>query len=447
MEQSAEGVKRVFLETFGCQMNDNDSERILGFLKNINYTRTSKPTDADLIILNTCSVRDKAEQKVYSALGRFKELKEERPGLILGVAGCVAQQEGKKLLKRAPYLDLVFGPQNIHRLPDLIGEISKKRGRLVAVEQSESIDENEYGLLSAADGRAFVSIMRGCDNFCAYCIVPYTRGREVSRRSADIIGEVSRLAEGGVKEVTLLGQNVNSYGAGGAEVSFPELLRLVARIDGIRRVRFITSHPKDISVGLIRLFGEEPKLARHIHLPVQSGSDRVLKAMGRGYTASHYSSKVRLIKNLHPDISVTTDIIVGFPGETEDEFEETIALLRDLRFDNIFSFMYSPRPLTKAAAFTGHVPADVRSKRLQRLQDAQRCITLERSRELVGRRVEVLLEGASTAPGEREFSGRTSCNRIVRFPYEGVLPDSIVEVVVTEAYPNSLRAEFPPQGK
>ena len=281
MEQSAEGVKRVFLDTFGCQMNDNDSERILGFLKNINYTRTSKPTDADLIILNTCSVRDKAEQKVYSALGRFKDLKGERPGLILCVAGCVAQQEGKKLLKRAPYLDLVFGPQNINRLPDLIGEISKKRARLTAVEQSASIDENEYGLSSASDGRAFVSIMRGCDNFCAYCIVPYTRGREVSRRSADIIDEVSRLAEGGVKEVTLLGQNVNSYGKGGAEVSFPELLRLVARIDGIRRVRFITSHPRDISVELIRLFGEEPKLARHIHLPVQSGSDRVLQAMGR----------------------------------------------------------------------------------------------------------------------------------------------------------------------
>ena len=446
MEQSAEGVKRVFLDTFGCQMNDNDSERILGFLKNINYTRTSKPTDADLIILNTCSVRDKAEQKVYSALGRFKDLKDERPGLILCVAGCVAQQEGEKLLKRAPYLDLVFGPQNIHRLPDLIGEISKKRGRLVAVEQSASIDESEYGLSSASDKRAFVSIMRGCDNFCAYCIVPYTRGREVSRRSADIIDEVSRLAEGGVKEVTLLGQNVNSYGVGGAEVSFPELLRLVARIDGIRRVRFITSHPKDISVGLIRLFGEEPKLARHIHLPVQSGSDRVLKAMGRGYTASHYASKARLIKSLHPDIAVTTDIIVGFPGETEDEFEETIALLRDLRFDNIFSFMYSPRPLTKAAAFDGQVPADVRSRRLQRLQDAQRQITLERSRELVGRRVEVLLEGAPK-PGECEFSGRTSCNRIVRFSHDGALPDSIVEVVVTEAYPNSLRAEFPVHGK
>lgn len=446
MEQIKEGVKRVFLETFGCQMNDNDSERILGFLKNISYIRTSEPSDADLIILNTCSVRDKAEQKVYSALGRFRELKEERPGLIVGVAGCVAQQEGQKLLKRAPYLDLVFGPHNIHKLPDLIGEISEKRARLVAVEQSASIDENEYGLISALGEKAYVSIMRGCDNFCSYCIVPYTRGREVSRESADILDEVTRLVESGVQEVTLLGQNVNSYGAG-ADVSFPELLRLVAGVDGIRRVRFVTSHPKDISEELIYLFGEELKLARHMHLPVQSGSDRVLKEMGRGYTASGYATKVQLIKRLYPDMAITTDIIVGFPGETEAEFEETMALLMALRFENVFSFMYSPRPLTRAASFVGQLPLDVRSERLQRLQDAQREITLARNLELVGRRVEVLVEGTSKSDGSR-FSGRTSCNRIVNFPYDGINgPGAFVEVVVTEAYPNSLRGEVPQQGK
>lgn len=446
MEQIKEDVKRVFLETFGCQMNENDSERILGLLQNIRYIRTNEPASADLIILNTCSIRDKAEQKVYSALGRFRELKEERPGLIVGVAGCVAQQEGQKLLKRAPYLDLVFGPHNIHRLPELIGEISEKKARLVAVEQSASIDENEYGLVSASGDKAFVSIMRGCDNFCAYCIVPYTRGREVSRESGDIIDEVTRLAEGGVKELMLLGQNVNSYGAG-ADVSFPELLRLVARVDGIRRVRFITSHPKDISEELIYLFAEVRKLARHMHLPVQSGSDRVLKEMGRGYTASEYAAKVKLLKRLYPEMAVTTDIIVGFPGETEDEFEETMALIRALRFENVFSFMYSPRPLTRAASFEGQLPLEVRSERLQGLQETQREISLERNLELVGRRVEVLVEGTSKSD-ESEFSGRTSCNRIVNFPFDGVAePGAIIEVVITGAYPNSLRGEVPRQGK
>ncbi len=446
MEQTKEGVKKVFLETFGCQMNENDSERILGFLKDIRYIRTNEPASADLIILNTCSIRDKAEQKVYSALGRFRELKEERPGLIVSVAGCVAQQEGQKLLKRAPYLDLVLGPHNIHRLPDLIGEIGEKKARLVAVEQSASIDENEYGFVAASGEKASVSIMRGCDNFCAYCIVPYTRGREVSRESGDIIDEVARLAEGGVRELTLLGQNVNSYGAG-SDVSFPGLLRLVTRVDGIRRVRFITSHPKDISEELIYLFAEELKLARHMHLPVQSGSDRVLREMGRGYTASGYAAKVKLLKRLYPEMAVTTDIIVGFPGETEDEFEETMALLRALRFENVFSFMYSPRPLTRAASFEGQLPLEVRSERLQRLQEAQREISLERNLELVGRRVEVIVEGTSKSD-ESEFSGRTSCNRIVNFPFDGAAaPGDFIEVAVTEAYPNSLRGEVPQQGK
>src|SRR5574337_355801 len=393
MEEALSVDKKVFLETFGCQMNENDSDRILGFLKDVRYSRTYEPDKADLIILNTCSIRDKAEQKVYSALGRFKDLKHGNPGLIIGVSGCVAQQEGAKLLKRAPYLDIVFGPHNIHRLKDLLAEASLKN-RPVAVEQSAEIGADEYGITLPATGhKAFVSIMRGCDNFCAYCIVPYTRGREVSRASLEIIEEVKRLSDKGVREVTLLGQNVNSYGNNGGDVSFPVLLKMAAGVDGIKRVRFITSHPKDISEELIFLFKDEPKLCRHIHLPVQSGSDEVLRKMGRGYTKDEYLSRVSLLKSLYPDMAIPTDIIVGFPGETGAGFGETMALLDTVRFDNIFSFMYSPRPGTRAASFTEQVAFDVKSERLRVLQEAQREITFQRNRSLVGSKIEVLVEG------------------------------------------------------
>ncbi len=441
MEEALREGKKVFLETFGCQMNENDSDRILGFLKDIRYTRTYEPADADLIIINTCSIRDKAEQKVYSTLGRFKTLKSENPGLIIGVAGCVAQQEGEKLLKRAPYLDIVFGPDNIHRLKDFISEASLK-SRVVAIEQKAEIDGDEYGLhLPSAGQKAFVSIMRGCDNFCSYCIVPYTRGREVSRPSSDIIEEVKRLADEGVMEVTLIGQNVNSYGNSGKDISFPELLRKAAKVDGIKRVRFITSHPKDISEELIYLFKEEPKLCRHIHLPVQSGSNAVLKMMGRGYTRQQYLLKLSLLKALYPEMAVTTDIIVGFPGESESDFEDTMELIKDVRFGNIFSFMYSPRPNTKAAAFKDQVPFEVKSERLKTLQEAQREIALERNLRLVGSALEVLVEGRSKADGG-EFMGRTSCNRIVNFPAPEGFPAEagcLIDVRITHALSNSLR--------
>ncbi len=435
--------KLVFLETFGCQMNDNDSLRMLAILKDLGYSRTAAPEMADLIIINTCSVRGKAEQKVYSTIGRFKRLKREKPSLVIGVAGCVAQQEGERLLKRSPYLDIVFGPQNIHRLEEILSAASLGKERIVATAQSAAIDETEYGRIMPASGeKASVSIMRGCDNFCSYCIVPYTRGREVSRGSAEIIREVSELASSGVMEVTLLGQNVNSYGAGGkADAAFPELLRMVAGIEGIRRVRFITSHPKDISEELIRLFGDEPKLCRHIHLPVQSGSDPVLKRMGRGYTKKEYLSKVSMLRELYPDISVTTDIIVGFPGETEADFDATMDLLNEVRFDNVFSFMYSPRPGTPAAGFAGQTPLDVKSRRLQLLQETQKGITMERSRALVGRRAEVLVEGESKARPE-EVSGRTSCNRIVNFRGAGVPAGTLADVMITDALPNSLRGVY-----
>ncbi|MBI5643916.1 MAG: tRNA (N6-isopentenyl adenosine(37)-C2)-methylthiotransferase MiaB [Deltaproteobacteria bacterium] len=442
------GEKRVFLETFGFQMNESDSERILGLLKDINYVRTEEPAGADLIIINTCSVRDKAEQKVYSALGRYRGLKAENPGLIIGVSGCVAQQVGARLLKRVPYLDIVFGPQNIHKLKDLLDEVSLNRSRVAAVEQNASIDEGEYGYTEPGGSKAYVSIMRGCDNFCSYCIVPFTRGREVSRKSPEIIEEITRLAGAGVKEVILLGQNVNSYGTGGqGDISFTGLLKKVSKINGIKRIRFVTSHPKDISDELIYLFNDEPRLCRHLHLPVQSGSDGILKNMRRGYTASEYMSKVSLLKKLYPDMAITSDIIVGFPGETESDFEDTMRLIKEVRFDNIFSFMYSPRPDTKAAKFDGQLPLEVRSERLKVLQEAQREISIGRNRELLGRTVEVFIEGPSKAdPSERY--GRTSCNRIINFPAAGtesslVSTGCIIDVTITEVFPNSLRGMVP----
>ncbi|MBW7956556.1 MAG: tRNA (N6-isopentenyl adenosine(37)-C2)-methylthiotransferase MiaB [Deltaproteobacteria bacterium] len=450
----AEGLhgreKLVFLETFGCQMNENDSERMLGVLKGLSYTRTKDPSEADLILINTCSIRDKAEQKVYSILGRFKLLKKERPGLVIGVAGCVAQQEGERLLKRAPHLDIVFGPHNVHKLKELLLQADTGR-KVVVTEQTGEISPEEYGIEPVElEEKAFVSIMRGCNNFCSYCIVPYTRGREVSRNSADILREIDGLVKKGVKEVTLLGQNVNSYGTGGGgDVSFPELLRKVCRVDGLSRVRFITSHPKDISDELIHLFGEEPKLCRHVHLPVQSGSDSVLSAMGRGYSVEEYLSKVGLLKKLYPDMAITTDIIVGFPGETGADYEATMGLLRTVRFDNIFSFMYSPRPGTRAAGLPDQFPLEVRSERLQRLQEEQKEITNEKMKALVGKTLEVLVEGGSKID-PTELSGRTSCNRIVNFPGSAGLqagPGCLIEVTITEAYQNSLRGEVRAAGR
>ncbi|MCC6503208.1 MAG: tRNA (N6-isopentenyl adenosine(37)-C2)-methylthiotransferase MiaB [Deltaproteobacteria bacterium] len=445
MEESSENrEKLVFLETFGCQMNDNDSERMLGILKGINFARTDDPNCADLILINTCTVRDKAEQKVYSTLGRYKELKRGRPGLIIGIAGCVAQQQGEKLLKRAPHLDMVFGPHNVHKLRELLLEADSGR-RVVATALTEAIDAGEYGAAPEASGeKAFVSIMRGCNNFCSYCIVPYTRGREVSRLSADIISEIEGLCAKGVKEVTLLGQNVNSYStSGGGDVSFPALLGMVCSLKGLLRVRFMTSHPKDIGAELIELFGAEKKLCRHLHLPVQSGSDRILEKMGRGYTVSEYLSKIERIKALYPDMAITTDIIAGFPGETAEDFEATMALVRRARFDNIFAFMYSLRPGTAAASFDGQLSVEVRTRRLQALLDEQRVITLEKNRDLIGRTVEVLVEGPSRGDASR-MMGKTQCNRIVNIacpPGLDVLQGSIMEAVVTDASPNTLSAE------
>ncbi len=446
--------KRVYIETFGCQMNENDSDRVRSLLTSIGYVETQVPENSELILLNTCTVRDKAEQKVYSLLGRFRKLKSERPSLVIAVLGCVAQQQGVELLKRVPFLDMVVGPQNLHRLGDLIETVKDGSERVVATEQSETIEADEYTAPASVDGpKAFVPIMRGCNNFCSYCIVPYTRGREVSRGAAEIVGEISGMVFRGVKEVTLIGQNVNSYAPFRPRetepyTDFAGLLEEVACIDGLERIRFVTSHPKDISKRLIRLFGSEPKIVSSLHLPVQSGSDRILELMGRGYTASEYLSKVKLLKNASRGISLSSDIIVGFPGETDKDFAATMALIEEVRYDNLFSFKYSPRPGTRAALFEEQVEAEVASERLQILQKRQREISAENSMALKGSYIEVLVEGPSKGDSE-EKSGRTPCNRVVNFsdlPDFNVEVGDLVELLITDVYPNSLRGTYHERG-
>ncbi|HAG50017.1 MAG: tRNA (N6-isopentenyl adenosine(37)-C2)-methylthiotransferase MiaB [Deltaproteobacteria bacterium GWC2_42_51] len=448
--------KYIFIETFGCQMNENDSERIASVLKGMNYRVTDTIDKADMIILNTCSIRDKAEQKVYSALGRLKKIKLNKPNLIVGVGGCVAQQEGEKLLKRAPHLDVVFGTHNIHRLPTLIKEVNIKKNRIAATDFYNSI-EDSFSDVYADDSltdeskrvKSFVAVMRGCDNFCSYCIVPYVRGRELSRRSKDVLADVNRLAESGIKEVTLVGQNVNSYGNKNQDISFSELLQTVCKVNGIERVRFITSHPKDLSEELINLFGDEEKLCRHIHLPVQSGANIVLERMSRGYSREDYLNKIYKLKQLYPDIGITTDVIVGFPGENESQFLETMSLVKEVEFDNIFSFKYSPRPETKAAAFGDQIPDSVKEERLRILQDAQREITLSKNKAMVGKIVDVLIEGRSKVAkvkkgtNNNQFTGRTSCNKVVNILEQSFgLTDEdigkILQVRVERASYNSL---------
>jgi len=373
----------------------------------------------------------------------------------------VAQQEGNRLLKRAPHLDVVFGTHNIHRLPDLVREVETAKNKAVATGFYDSIEEELFDHAyfenrsedSAARVKASVTVIRGCDNFCAYCVVPYVRGRESSRKSSDILQEIKRLAEAGIKETTLLGQNVNSYGNKGEGISFPELLRLVCRIDGIKRVRFITSHPKDMSEGLIKLFGEEERLCRHIHLPVQSGSDIILKKMNRGYTREEYLDKAYKLKRLYPDMGITTDIILGFPGETKADFSDTMSLIKEIEFDNIFSFKYSPRQETTAASFDNHIPEPEKEERLAILHGVQRDIALRKNQEMIGRILDVLTEGkrktSSVRPPEAghdvrlnndaaQLTGRTSCNKVVNFSAYERLVGKIVPVRIISAAPNSM---------
>ena len=435
--------KRVYIETYGCQMNEHDSERMFRLLESFHYLETKDPKQADLILINTCSVREKPEHKVYSALGRFKKLKEEK-GTIIGVAGCVAQQEGDKLLDRVPYLDMVIGTHAIPVLPQLLKKIEASGERVCET----SFDQNgrylEAVLPEKPVGKvkSYVTIMQGCDHFCSFCIVPYVRGREKSRSSREIIEEVKHLAEMGVKEVCLLGQNVNGYGKGLEEkINFSELLERINEIERLQRIRFTTSHPKDLSEELIRAFSKLSKLCEHIHLPFQSGSNKILKAMHRGYTKESYLEKIDRLKKVCPSIAITADVIVGFPGEEEKDFEETLDLMRKVRFDDLFSFKYSPRKGTRAAQFTDKVEEKVKQDRLSTLQGIQREITLQKNQALEGQVEEVLVEGQSKQ-SDQDVTGRTRSNKIVNFEGDLSLVGKLVPVHITKAYAHSVRAEI-----
>ncbi|MBM2838417.1 MAG: miaB [Deltaproteobacteria bacterium] len=422
-------------------MNDSDSGKITSLLSSYNYRTTTDIGKADIVILNTCSVRDKAEHKVYSYLGTLKPYKERNPNLIIGVGGCVAQQEGERLLKRVPYLDIVFGTHNIHKLPELVSQVRRNKERV----SETSFYENNLDIFpdpalnsSSNSLKGLVNVMLGCDNFCSYCIVPYVRGREISRQSSDIIKEIAGLVSRGVKELTLIGQNVNSYGRGLHEgIDFPTLLRKVNGIDGLKRIRFMTSHPKDISDPLISSFGELDKLCEHLHLPVQSGSDSVLKRMNRSYSRDGYLSRGQALKNLSPGMALTSDIIVGFPGETDTDFDDTMELVETVRYDAIFSYKYSPRGETKAAVMPDQVDEHLKNKRLLILQERQREISLERNMEYEGRVVEVLVEGGSDKNHER-LSGKTRSFKTVKFDGDQGLIGELVQVRIEKGYVNSL---------
>ncbi len=408
--------KRFFVKTFGCQMNVSDSLRMGESLARVGYRPTTRAEDADLIILNTCAIREKAEDKMLSALGRYRAVKLQR-GALLGVGGCVAQQEKAKLLARVPYLDFVFGPDAIPRLPDILRRVETERARVVETAWMESEDyvfPRADATSSAGKVSEFVTVMKGCDNVCSFCVVPHTRGREVSRPFPEVLEEVARLVSVGVREVTLIGQNVNSYRGG---IRFAELLLRVAHVPGIVRVRFTTSHPHDLSDELVEAFRVEPRIAPHFHLPVQSGSETVLRHMRRDYTTETYLAKLAALRVARPRIAVTTDIIVGFPGETEEDFQATLKLTEAVRFENQFSFCFSPRPRTVAGlkeAEWGEVPRETKIERLERLQHLQRRITSEILAEQVGKRVEVLVEGPSRTDPLRRF-GRTPENRGLNF--------------------------------
>jgi tRNA-2-methylthio-N6-dimethylallyladenosine synthase len=437
-EGSIPAHKTYFLHTFGCQMNVNDSLRMGESLAQVGYRPTASAEDADLIILNTCAIREKAEAKMLSALGRYRAVKVRR-GALLGVGGCVAQQEKAKLLARVPYLDFVFGPDAIARLPDILRRVESERARVV---ETAWVDSEEYVFpradptSSAGKVSEFVTAMKGCDNVCSFCVVPHTRGREVSRAFPEILQEVASLTRVGVREVTLIGQNVNSYRGG---IPFAELLLRVAQVPRVLRVRFTTSHPHDLSQELVEAFRIEPRIAPHFHLPVQSGSEDVLKRMRRDYSIEAYLSRLAALRAARPGIAVTTDIIIGFPGETEEDFQSTLRLTEQVRFENQFSFCFSPRPRTVAGlkeAEWGEVPHVVKLERLERLQRVQRRITTEILAAEVGKLVEVLVEGPSRSNPQRRF-GRTPENRTVNF--EGDAPAGArVLVEVAGSSPSSL---------
>lgn len=438
-------MPQYFVKTFGCQMNEYDSQKMRDLLESeFAYTRTEDETLADFLILNTCSIREKAEDKVYDQLGRWRKIKTKKPELLIAVAGCVASQEGANIIKRAPFVDIVIGPQTIHRLPHLIRE--RQAGKMGQVDISfPEIEKFDRLPEPRAEGvKAYVSIMEGCSKYCSYCIVPYTRGEEVSRPFDDVLLEVAKLADLGVKEVTLLGQNVNHYLGKMRDGSIADLASLVAYvsdIEGIGRIRFTTSHPVEFNEALITAYRDIPKLANHLHLPVQSGSDRILSMMKRGHTALEYKSKIRKLRAVRPDICVSTDLIVGFPGETDADFEATMKLVEEMHFDNSFSFIYSRRPGTPAADYPDDVPMDVKKQRLARLQAKINEHISTISHAMLGTTQMVLVDGPSTRD-PHELAGRTENNRVVNFVGHPRLIGQFVPVLITETNPYSLRGEL-----
>ena len=435
-------TKKVFIRTFGCQMNEYDSDKMADVLAAAEgYEKTADPAEADLILFNTCSVREKAQEKVFADLGRVRPLKQARPGVLIGVAGCVASQEGADIVKRAPFVDLVFGPQTLHRLPELLRQ-RRETGRPqvdISFPEIEKFDHLPPARVEGAS--AFVSIMEGCSKYCSFCVVPYTRGEEVSRPLEDVMAEVRHLAASGVIEVTLLGQNVNAYVGtlpDGARGDFALLLLHVARVEGLQRIRYTTSHPLEFTQRLIDAYGRIPTLVSQVHLPVQSGSDRILAAMKRNYTAMEYRSIVRRLRAVRPGISISSDFIVGFPGETEADFEQTMKLVDDVRFDGSFSFIYSARPGTPAANLADPTPHAVKLERLQRLQKRLQELSEEYSRAMVGSRQRVLVEGVSKKD-RAELAGRSENNRVVNFAGPPRLVGHFVDLEITNALPHSLR--------
>ena len=447
-------MHQLYINTIGCQMNVYDSDQIERALAPNGYARTNRLEDADLVIVNTCAIRAKAEQKAFSFVGRLAKLKQGKPEVIIGVGGCAAQQEGEKILARAPQVDLVFGPKAIPRLARLVERVRVQGMRVVDIEDTAGIEELDLSSGFRDDGQVsrFVTIMQGCDNYCTYCVVPYVRGREASRHPDQILDEIRMLVAGGVREVTLLGQNVNSYGRKEQLDTFAELLARVDRIEGLDRMRFTTSHPKDLSDDLIDAFGRLAKLCPHIHLPVQSGSDRMLKRMNRKYTRAVYLDRITRLRQVRSDMAITSDFIVGFPGESDADFEETLRLIEAVRFDGIFAFMYSDRSVAPASGFEGKIDEAQKKERLQRLLRHQEVFTLSSNKALIGSEQQVLVEGFSSRPGlaedhssRRQWSGRTPGNKIVNFGQdpgcagsEAIRSGLMVGVRIEKAYSHSL---------
>ncbi len=437
-------TKKLFIQTFGCQMNEYDSSRIADQLRDtLGMSRTDDPEQADLLLLNTCSVREKAQEKVFSQLGRWRELKQERPDLLIGVGGCVASQEGENMLRRAPFVDLVFGPQTLHRLPDML----RRRQADVPIVDISFPELEKFKKLPAQHSvrvSAYISIMEGCSKYCTFCVVPYTRGEEFSRPFDDVLAEAADLAKQGVREITLLGQNVNAYQGvmhDGVRADFALLLRYLHEIDGIERIRYTTSHPLDFNQNLIDVYADLPKLVSHLHLPVQSGSDQILSSMKRRYTAQDYLILVEQLRAKRPQLSLSSDFIVGYPGETDDDFADTMALIEKVGFDQSYSFVYSPRPGTPASELKDDVPPEVKQRRLGDLQQRIKAMSMQYSAAMVGSKQRVLVDRVAKKGGGL-LSGRCDNNRVVNFSAPAEVLGNFVDVLITESLPNSLRGRF-----